>query len=649
MKKALLIVVVLLLATPVFAQGPFNDVPTDHWSYDAVNTLQKDGIVIGYPDGTFGGKRAMSRYEFATAIARLMPLIQPTNLDNYVTKSDLQSAINGIKTAEAQDLSKFATKADVDAIKKLVDEFRDEIAALGVDVDALKRDVAALGARVDALEAEQKRVRLTGDVNVFGIATATEQGNPFDLDERATTGVPTNGFGKKDTLIRNIGVVKDFDLNIVGRVTQNTTAVATINYGDYLNYIGFVDEYIDGARPTSQAATAGQFAGTFSSLADGFFPYYLYINTGLGKGTFNVGRFPLQFTPYTLKKIDVDSYTSILKTDDGNYPVDGVKAGYNFGGVDVTLFAVKNDENAFLYNGLTGQPTAGLYGFNTKGFVFPTGITYSGSVGNLPEAITQTAGARVTLGTPWKGTLGLTYYQAWSEQEWSKAVPRYDQAQVFGGDIAIPFGSFGFAGSYTQSNTLASDRAVAVADVDDDNVAWDAKINASFGKLGAAAGYKSIGRNFAAAGAWDKIGRWTNPTDIKGPYVDFTYPIARKLKIALNGEYLTLIDTVNGGAARWGRSDDTLTKAEAGLQWGISSSNSLDLGYEWIQYSPDGAGMDSATESYLTVGWAHQFCPNAGLKVGYQFMNYNDGNTSDGPYPADYRGGLAVAQFGVSF
>jgi hypothetical protein len=649
----LLVVVVLALAVPVFAQGPFNDVPTDHWAYEAVNKLQTDGIIIGYPDGTFGGKRAMSRYEFATAIARILPLLNP-DLSNYVTKPELQQAIAGIKIPEAPDLSKFATKADVDAIRKLVDEFRDEIAALGVDVDALKRDVAALCARVDAIEAEQKRVRLAGEFNVFGIATASEKGNPYDLDERRTTGVPTNGNGKKDTLLRNIGVVKDFDLSIVGRVSQTTTARATINYGNYLNYLDYIDDYTDSSRPTTNRGFAMGVGGT---LADAFFPYYMYIATGLGKGNFEVGRFPLQFTPYTLKKIDVDSYTAILKTDDGNYPVDGVKAAYTFGGVDLTLFAVKNDENAYLVNGLTGKPWAGLYTTNNKGFMFPSFAPVGDAVGNLANPITQSAGGRLAIGTPWKGTLGLTFYQAWSEPEWSMVVPMYDQARVYGGDIAVPIGNWGIAGSWTQSDALASDRAPAgTPDQTSDNTAWDAKINGSFGKLSAAAGYKQIERNFAAAGAWDKIGRWTNPTDVKGPYLDIDYPIARKLKVALNGEFLTLIKTVNGGAAnRWGRQDDTITKAEAGVKWGISKTNSLDLGYEWVQYAIDKGGLDSANESYLTIGWAHQMNPNAGLKLGYQFINYDDGKNTAGPYgvavglPNDYRGGLAVVQFGVSF
>jgi hypothetical protein len=638
----LLVVVVLLLAAPVFAQGPFNDVPTDHWAYDAVNKLQKDGIVIGYPDGTFGGKRAMSRYEFATAIARMLPLIGGQDLSSYATKSELQNAIAGIKIPEMPDLSTYATKADVDAIKKLVDEFRDEIAALGVDVDALKRDVAALSARVDAIEAEMKRVRFTGDVNIFGIATSAQKGDPIDVDQRNLNGAAVSETKNNDTLLRNVGVVKDFDLNIVGRVSQTTTAVATINYGDYLNYLGFVDDYVGGHRATSTSSVSSPLiSGASTSLSDAFFPYYLYINTGLcGKGSLTMGRFPLQWTPYTLKKIDVDSYTSILKTDDGNYPVDGIKAAYNFGGVDVTLFAAKNDENNYLVNGLTGQPTLADGNFTTNDIG-------GHSVGGLTTQITQSAGGRVTFGTPWKGVIGLTYYQAWSEGAWA-GLSSQDQAQVYGADLNIPFGKFGFVGSWTKSNALKNDRVAGARDITDDNVAWDGKLTATFGKLGIGAGYKSIGRNFTAAGAWDKIGRWTNPSDVKGPYVDITIPIARKLKLALNGEMLTAIDNLSGLPI--GTNDSQVTKAEAGVKWGMSNTNSMVLGYEWVKWNPSMARIHTGTESYLTLGWAHQMSANAGFKVGYQFVNW-DGGRNLIPYaPAtDYKGGVAVAQFGVSF
>jgi hypothetical protein len=52
--------------------GPFRDVPVQHWAYDAVTRLAQQGIFTGYPDGTFSGKRALTRYEFAVALQRML-------------------------------------------------------------------------------------------------------------------------------------------------------------------------------------------------------------------------------------------------------------------------------------------------------------------------------------------------------------------------------------------------------------------------------------------------------------------------------------------------------------------------------------------------------------------------------------------------
>ncbi len=82
MKKAALLLTAMLvfaLAVPVMAQRMFEDVPTDHWAYQAVSSLQERGVVIGYPDGTFSGKRAMTRYEFAVATARLLDWVNSSS------------------------------------------------------------------------------------------------------------------------------------------------------------------------------------------------------------------------------------------------------------------------------------------------------------------------------------------------------------------------------------------------------------------------------------------------------------------------------------------------------------------------------------------------------------------------------------------
>jgi hypothetical protein len=517
----------------------------------------------------------------------------------------------------------------VDAIRKLVDEFRDELAQMGVDVDTVKKEVAALDARVTALEIEVRRVKITGDVNVFAIANSLHSGSSaVDLDSRT---IPANA-----TLGRSVGVVEDFDLNIVGRVSSTTTANATIDYGNYLNYIGFVDDYVGGTRPTKKTSTAGQ----GGSLTDGFFPYYLYIDTAIGKGDVEVGRFPLQFTPYTLKMIDVNSYASILKTEDGNYPVDGAKVAMAFGGVNLTMFAVKNDENIYLENGLTGQTNSGPGAINKIG---------GNSVGGLLGPIDQTAGARVTFGGPMQAKIGATYYQAWSSTSAAMTNPNtetadgHDQARVFGGDIDLPFmHRFDFTGSWTRSDALQAS-GYTVGDLTDDNQAIDGKVSGKFGKLGVGVGYKDIGKNFDAAGSWDKIGQWTNPTDIKGEYADVSYPLMSRVKLVLDGEYLTLKDVGNIGE------HDKIVKAEGGVNWGFSKGNAIDLGYQWVKFNPDTPDTEG-TETYLTLGWAHQLGANTGLKVGYQFINWDSGSGGIGNiYGDSYRAGEGVVQLGVSF
>ena len=52
--------------------GDFSDVPKDHWAYKYVKTLADEGYLKGYPDGSFKGDKAMSRYEYAAIIYRAL-------------------------------------------------------------------------------------------------------------------------------------------------------------------------------------------------------------------------------------------------------------------------------------------------------------------------------------------------------------------------------------------------------------------------------------------------------------------------------------------------------------------------------------------------------------------------------------------------
>jgi len=125
MKKfaALFAVVVLIaFAAPVFAAtNPFMDVPMNSWAYDAVAQLASKGILSGYPDGLYKGRQPMTRYEAASAIARALAYVDMTK----------------------------ASKQDVDMLKRLIVEFKDELDALGVRVDALEKDMGIFKSRLN--------------------------------------------------------------------------------------------------------------------------------------------------------------------------------------------------------------------------------------------------------------------------------------------------------------------------------------------------------------------------------------------------------------------------------------------------------------------------------------------------------------------
>ncbi len=120
MKK--IFVTLLLLAMLAFgaetfaASNPFADVPAGHWSYDAVALLASRGVVSGYPDGQYKGDKLATRYEMASVVARAL------------AKIDIEKT----------------SKDDLELVKKLVAEFKDELEALNVKISDIDKRVAGL-------------------------------------------------------------------------------------------------------------------------------------------------------------------------------------------------------------------------------------------------------------------------------------------------------------------------------------------------------------------------------------------------------------------------------------------------------------------------------------------------------------------------
>lgn len=159
-KKFALVLAIVLLAstlTPAFA-SPFADVPADHWAYDAIVQLAAAGLIEGYPDGTYGGARMMTRYEaamvFARALQRLEGQIAAMDLLPELdrVKAELMAEIEAAKAAAAAAAEKEPIETTV-IERVIVDKDVDEetlarIRANEVAIEALTGDMAYLEARM---------------------------------------------------------------------------------------------------------------------------------------------------------------------------------------------------------------------------------------------------------------------------------------------------------------------------------------------------------------------------------------------------------------------------------------------------------------------------------------------------------------------
>lgn len=78
-------------AVTASAANPFTDVSADDWAYQAVASLSDEGVIDGYPDGTFRGDKHVTRYEIAQIVARLMAKEDTLNASQKETLAKLSS------------------------------------------------------------------------------------------------------------------------------------------------------------------------------------------------------------------------------------------------------------------------------------------------------------------------------------------------------------------------------------------------------------------------------------------------------------------------------------------------------------------------------------------------------------------------------
>lgn len=211
--------------------------PTD-WAFQALQSLvERYGCIAGYPDGTFRGNRAMTRYEFAAG---------------------LNACLDKVNELIRAGTTNLATKQDLAALQRLQEEFAAELATLRGRVDALE-------ARTSELEANQfsTTTKLTGEA-IFALSDdfggsagffgrdrrrIGSNNNEAVFQQRVRLNLNTSFTGRDLLLTRlQVGNGRNFNFgatsegtqtwNIVGR-TDNVFALDSLLYkfpvGDRLN------------------------------------------------------------------------------------------------------------------------------------------------------------------------------------------------------------------------------------------------------------------------------------------------------------------------------------------------------------------------------------------------------------------------------
>ncbi len=225
MKKhlAVLAATAVLGVTSAFAANPFSDVTPQDWAYQAVAQLASQGIVNGYPDGTFKGQNNITRYEMAQMVAKA--LVRQDRVDAE------QNAI----------------------INRLANEFSAELNNLGVRVATLENKVGNFKFTGDA------RLRYTGTEErvekTDGEKVSLANKSKFDYRGRVKFEATVNDNTK--AVVRLMGS-KEF-----GAAGNPKTAIDRVyvqhNFGKYATAtVGRYDEFIGNGLVYDDAFEGGK-------------------------------------------------------------------------------------------------------------------------------------------------------------------------------------------------------------------------------------------------------------------------------------------------------------------------------------------------------------------------------------------------------
>ncbi|AZI42528.1 S-layer protein [Deinococcus psychrotolerans] len=132
-------------AAPAAQIPALTDVPAGHWAKDAIDRLVSQGVILGYPDGTFRGTQNLTRYEAAVIIARLLnqmgtaqaPVMDPetmTSLQNAIQELAADLAALGVRVSDLEENA--VTKDDFSRLEQRVEELGGQMSGMPMPAPA---------------------------------------------------------------------------------------------------------------------------------------------------------------------------------------------------------------------------------------------------------------------------------------------------------------------------------------------------------------------------------------------------------------------------------------------------------------------------------------------------------------------------------
>jgi hypothetical protein len=640
-KLAISAVLGAAMVTPAFAQREgFPDISDQHWAKEAVERLKKEGIITGYPDGTFQGKKFITRYELATLIYAIYSNLKNVTDSLNAQIEALETKVNSMKSGGGSSTSNDAglrdalnalkgdvnsLKAwgdDITSLKKMASTYEKELASLGVDVEAMKKDLASLSARVTALENAKPAVAISGDVNFFvSSGIRGNQGGPgLNQDGRFNAG-NANGAG-----IDTLSVGHELGLKLKTQNASGANAVAELVVG---NLAGGTGGFIN----SSTQASAPTFGAAYNEGSSEVYIHNMYATFSDSLGGLNfdakVGRQGIKLSPWVLSRFDNTSFFANERYDNGEYQFDGANIGLKFGAnTDLHLFlgnqsnfGTTNQVQSIILNSEQGSALAPVLGAGNQLVVervmgAALGFKLGGKA-NVKAAFVSLDGTGATAATA-------------------------NRAQVIGIDL-----DYALSDSITLTAGAGSiefrDGNSSVAGGNDENDRTNFGLNWKKDKLSLGANYSRVERNYVAPGDWGRFGHFRNVTGYTFTSANLGYQFSDKL--ALRGSVLRG-RLLNGPAT-----DKDVEQTVVGLDYKINSNWSLMGSYERNIWG-GATAFSGADVRFTTIGLGYDLGANTLFNLFYQRTEANNFlavPASGSNTATTWNGGFVGAQLSVKF